>query len=51
MHFTDEGFPHSCADEVKDFKKWQDSFATDNGCVFYGVKVVVLAVLRENVFE
>ena len=51
MRFAKEGWPHSCEDAVKDFKKLQNFLSTENGCIFYGLRVVIPAVLRKQVLE
>ena len=37
MRFVKEGWPHAFSEELKDFKKLENSLSTENGCVFYGL--------------
>ena len=39
MRFVKEGWPHAFSEELKDFKKLENSLSTENGCVFYGLGV------------
>ena len=36
MRFVKEGWPHAFSEELKGFKKLENSLSTENGCVFYG---------------
>ena len=41
MRFVKEGWPHAFSEELKDFKKLENSLSTENGCVFYGLRVII----------
>ena len=34
MRFVKDGWPHAFSEELKDFKKLENSLSTENGCVF-----------------
>ena len=38
MQFVKEGWPHAFSEELKDFKKLENSLSTENGCDFYGLQ-------------
>ena len=41
MRFVKEGWPHAFSEELKDFKKLENSLSTENGFVFYGLRVII----------
>ena len=48
MRFVKEGWPHAFSEELKDFKKLENSLSTENGCVFYGLRVIIPSTLRNH---
>ena len=51
MRFVKEGWPHAFSEELKDFKKLENSLSTENGCVFYGLRVIIPSTLRNHILE
>ena len=51
MRFVKEGWPHAFSEELKDFKKLENSLSTENGCVFYGLRVIIPSTLRNHIFK
>ena len=51
MRFVKEGWPNTFSEEVKDFKKLKNSLSTENGCVFYGIRVIIPSNLRNHIVE
>ena len=49
MRFVKEGWPHAFSEELKDFKKLENSLSTENGCVFYGLRVMIPSTLRNHI--
>ena len=50
MRFVKEGWPHAFSEELKDFKKLENS-STENGCVFYGLRVIIPSTLRNHILK
>ena len=48
MRFVKEGWPHAFSEELKDFKKLENSLS-ENGCVFYGLRVIIPSTLRNHI--
>ena len=46
-----EGCPNHCSDELQNYKKLDDSFSMEHGCLFYGSRVVVPASLQDQVLD
>ena len=46
-----EGWPHAFLEELKDFKKLENSLSTENGCVFYGLQVIIPSTLRNHILK
>ena len=51
MRFVKEGWPHAFSEELKDFKKLETSLSTENGCVFYGLRVIIPSTLRNYILK
>ena len=51
MRFVKEGWPHAFSEELKDFKKLENSLSTENGCVFYGLRVIIPSTLRNYILK
>ena len=51
MRFKKEGWPHAFSEELKDFKKLENSLSTENGCVFYGLRVIIPSTLRNHILK
>ena len=51
MRFVKEGWPHAFSEELKDFKKLEKSLSTENGCVFYGLRVIIPSTLRNHILK
>ena len=51
MRFVKEGWPHAFSEELKDFKKLENSLSTENGCVFYGLRVIIPSALRNHILK
>ena len=51
MRFVKEGWPHAFSEELKDFKKLENSLSTGNGCVFYGLRVIIPSTLRNHILK
>ena len=51
MRFVKEGWPHAFSEEFKDFKKLENSLSTENGCVFYGLRVIIPSTLRNHILK
>ena len=51
MRFVKEGWPHAFSEELKDFKKLENSLSTENGCVFYGLRVIISSTLRNHILK
>ena len=51
MRFVKEGWPHAFSEELKDFKKLENSLSTENGCVFYGLRVIIPSTLRNHILQ
>ena len=51
MRFVKEGWPHAFSEELKDFKKLENSLSTKNGCVFYGLRVIIPSTLRNHILK
>ena len=51
MRFVKEGWPHAFLEELKDFKKLENSLSTENGCVFYGLRVIIPSTLRNHILK
>ena len=51
MRFVKEGWPHVFSEELKDFKKLENSLSTENGCVFYGLRVIIPSTLRNHILK
>ena len=51
MRFLKEGWPHAFSEELKDFKKLKNSLSTENGCVFYGLRVIIPSTLRNHILK
>ena len=51
MRFVKEGWPHAFSEELKDFKKLENSLSTENGCVFYGLRVIIPSTLRNLILK
>ena len=50
MRFVKEGWPHAFSEELKDFKKLENSLSTENGCV-YGLRVIIPSTLRNHILK
>ena len=51
MRFVKEGWPHAFSEELKNFKKLENSLSTENGCVFYGLRVIIPSTLRNHILK
>ena len=51
MRFVKEGWPHAFLEELKDFKKLENSLSTENGCIFYGLRVIIPSTLRNHILK
>ena len=51
MRFVKEGWPHALSEELKDFKKLENSLSTENGCLFYGIRVIIPSTLRNHILQ
>ena len=51
MRFVKEGWPNALSEELKDFKKLENSLSTENGCVFYGSRVIIPSTLRNHILK
>ena len=51
MRFVKEGWPHAFSEELKDFKKLENLLSTENGCVFYGLRVIIPSTLPNHIFK
>ena len=51
MRFVKEGWPHAFSEELKDFKKLENSLSIENGCVFYGIRVIIPSTLRNHILK
>ena len=51
IRFVKEGWPHAFSEELKDFKKLENSLSTENGCVFYGLRVIIPSTLRNHILK
>ena len=51
MRFVKEGWPHAFSEELKDFKKLENSLSTENGCLFYGLRVIIPSSLRNHILK
>ena len=51
MRFVKEGWPNALSEELKDFKKLENSLSTENGCVFYGLRVIIPSTLRNHILK
>ena len=51
MRFVKEGWPHAFSEKLKDFKKLENSLSTENGCVFYGLRVIIPSTLRNHILK
>ena len=51
MRFVKEGWPHAFSEELKDFKKLENSLSTENDCVFYGLRVIIPSTLRNHILK
>ena len=51
MRFVKEGWLHAFSEELKDFKKLENSLSTENGCVFYGLRVIIPSTLRNHILK
>ena len=51
MRFVKEGWPHAFSEELKDFKKLENSLSTENGCVFFGLRVIIPSTLRNHILK
>ena len=51
MRFVKEGWPHAFSEELKDFKKLENSLSTENGCVFYGLRLIIPSTLRNHILK
>ena len=51
MRFVKEGWPHAFSEELKDFKKLENSLSTENGHVFYGLRVIIPSTLRNHILK
>ena len=51
MRFVKEGWAHAFSEELKDFKKLENSLSTENGCVFYGLRVIIPSTLRNHILK
>ena len=51
MRFVKEGWPHAFSEELKDFKKLENSLSTENGCVFYGLRVIIPSTLCNHILK
>ena len=51
MRFVKEGWPHAFLEELKDFKKLENSLSTENVCVFYGLRVIIPSTLRNHILK
>ena len=51
MRFVKEGWPHAFSEELKDFKKLENSLSTENGCVFYGLRIIIPSTLRNHILK
>ena len=41
MRFVKDGWPNAFSEELKDFKKLENLLSTENGCVLYGIRVII----------
>ena len=46
-----EGWPNTLSNEMKQFKKLEDSLVTDSGCLFYGSRLIIPGKLRSKVLD
>ena len=51
IRFVKEGWPNAFSEELKDFKKLENSLSTENGCVFYGIRVIIPSTLRNHILK
>ena len=51
MRFVKEGWPHAFSEELKDFKKLENLLSTENGCLFYGLRVIIPSTLRNHILK
>ena len=51
MRFVKEGWLHAFSEELKDFKKLENSLSTENGCLFYGFRVIIPSTLRHDILK
>ena len=51
MRFVKEGWQHAFSEELKDFKKLENSLSTENGCLFYGLRVIIPSTLRNHILK
>ena len=51
MRFVKEGWPHAFSEELKDFKKLENSLSTENVCIFYGLRVIIPSTLRNHILK
>lgn len=49
--YIKEGWPNSLPEEVRQYKKLEDSLLTDSGCIFYGSRLVIPAKLQRQVLD
>ncbi|KAG8233479.1 hypothetical protein J437_LFUL014361, partial [Ladona fulva] len=51
LRYVIEGWPRSDSTDTKHFKKLEDFLTVDNGCLFYGTRVVIPTILRPKVLR
>ena len=51
VRFVGGGWPHAFSEELEDFKKLENSLSTENGCVFYGLRVIIPSTLRNHILK
>ena len=51
MRFVKEGWPNAFSEELKDFKTLENLLTTENGCVFYGLRVIIPSTLRNHILK
>ena len=39
------------SEDLKDFKKLENSLSTENGCLFYGIRVIIPSTLRNHILK
>ena len=51
MQFVKEGWPNAFSEELKDLKKLENLLSTENGCIFYGIRVIIPSSLRNHILK